>query len=425
LRTEDSIDRDPTSPARPGGIGYPPRMHQIIDIRTARRLALARAGLLKPEWTGFPTRPGRGEKRQREAAHAVIDRFGYLQLDTVSVAGARSHALVLLSRLGGFQRTLGEQLLEPGEPLFEYWGHEACWMPIELYPVFAFRRRGFLKSRWWLRAMDGHKHLGREVLKRIRDDGPIRSSDLDGKGKGGWWGHKPAKRVVVALWTSGALAIRERSKFQRTFDLSERVIPERFLSEKVSRSEGIRLLVHRALGGHGWATTGTLAQTWRFTGIRPDLEKALRQLVSAGSVVPCSLETGDRVIPGWIRPEDLDLAERLRGIRPGNRNGVLLSPFDPVLWDRKRVAQLFGFDQVLEIFKPAPQRKYGYFCLPVLAGERLIARVDLKADRARGRLTVLSRRFESTNSAIPGDGDREPYEHALQRYADAVELVVK
>jgi uncharacterized protein YcaQ len=400
-------------------------MHHQIDVRTARRLALARAGLLKPEWTGLPSRSGRGEKGQRKAAHAVIDRFGYLQLDTVSVAGARSHALVLLSRLGGFRRELGERLLEPGEPLFEYWGHEACWMPIGLYPVFAFRRNGLRKSRWWLRAMDGHKPLAREVLKRIRDGGPIRSSDLDGKGKGGWWGHKPAKRVVVALWTSGELAIRGRSSFQRTFDLPERVIPGRYLKEKISRSDGIRLLLYRALEGHGWATTGTLAQTWRFTGIRPDIEKAMRRLVAEGAVVPCSLETEDRAIAGWIRPEDLELAERLRDVRPGNRKGVLLSPFDPVLWDRKRVAQLFGFDQVLEIFKPAPQRKYGYFCLPVLAGERLIARVDLKADRSKGRLRVLSRRFESTNSATPGDGDHEPYETALRRYAESVELIVK
>jgi uncharacterized protein YcaQ len=400
-------------------------MPHTIDIRTARRLALARAGLLKPEWTGLSTGSGRGEKQQRKAAHAVIDRFGYLQLDTVSVAGARSHAMVLLSRLGGFPRELGERLLEPGEPLFEYWGHEACWLPIELYPAFGFRRRGLSKSRWWLRAMEGQESLAREVMKRIREEGPIRSSDLGGKGKGGWWGHKPAKRVVVALWTSGALAIRERSKFQRTFDLPDRVIPESFLKKRVSRPDGIRILMHRALDGHGWATTGTLAQTWRFTGIRPDLEKALRQLVSAGSVVPCSLKTGDRDIPGWIRPEDLELAERLRRVRPGTRNGVLLSPFDPVLWDRKRVSQLFGFDQVLEIFKPAPERKYGYFCLPVLAGERLIGRVDLKANRAKGRLKVLSRRFESTSSSTPGDRDREPYERALERYASSVELVVR
>jgi hypothetical protein len=242
--------------------------------------------------------------------------------------------------------------------------------------------------------MNGNAGLARDIRKRIRDEGPLRSADLDGSGSGGWWGHKPAKRVAIALWSSGDLAIRERSRFQRTFDLAERVIPEDLRAVRVSRREAFRTLLGLALDGHGWATTGTLAATWRLRNVREDVRRALEDLREEGTVVPCRLHGDGKPVPGWIRPRDLELAERLRTVRPRGDRGVLLSPFDPVLWDRGRVARLFGFDQVLEIFKPAAARRFGYFCLPVLAGERLVARVDLKADRENGRLHVLSRRFE-------------------------------
>ncbi len=140
--------------------------------------------------------------------------------------------------------------------------------------------------------------------------------------------------------------------------------------------------------------------------------------------MPCSLENpGGRATQGWIRPDDRELAARLETVRPRRDSGVLLSPFDPLLWDRIRVRRLFGFDQVLEIFKPAAQRIYGYYCLPVLSGERLIARLDLKADRRSGVLRVLSCRFEGTaNSAPAASRDGEAAQAALVRYADALEL---
>jgi uncharacterized protein YcaQ len=391
-------------------------------MRSARRLALAKAGLLKPEWTGLPSRGGRGARRQRATAHTIIQRFGYLQLDTVSVAGARSHGLVLLSRLEGFDAALGERLLQPGEPLFEYWGHEASWMPIEMYPLFQFRREGLRRSRYWKHWMHGQRAFARDILQRVRDEGPIRSADLDGRGEGGWWGHKPAKRVVVALWWSGDLAIRERSNFQRTFDLPERVIPDSIRSMQVGRADAVRALIHRALNGHGWATVGTLASTWRFRNMRHEIDRALADLQEAGIATPCALEAGGgRTMRGWIQAADLELAERLRRVRPDPSRAVLLSPFDPVLWDRGRVAHLFGFDQLLEIFKPVEQRRYGYFCLPVLAADRLIARVDLKADRSRGEVHVLSCRFESTGSKRAGSRpERAAVHRALLRHHTAL-----
>jgi uncharacterized protein YcaQ len=393
---------------------------ETLDVRAARRLALARAGLLNPEWTGMPARAAGRGRRARRAARAVIGRFGYLQLDTVSIVGARSHALVLHSRLEGFDPALGEDLLRPGEPLFEYWGHEASWLPIELYPVFAFRRREFRRHPWWGDILGTHPRIARDLRRRIRAEGALRSADLEGRGSRGWWDLKTAKRVALALWSSGELAIRERRNFQRSYDLAERVIPAEWLrAPSIPERDALPRLLLLALGGHGWATTGTLARTWRLVNRRRAIDGALRRLREEGRIVPCAVEAEGRRTKGWIRPEDLELAARLRRVRPRADRGVLLSPFDPVLWERDRVRLLFGFDQVLEIFKPAAQRKYGYFCLPVLAGERLVARFDLKADRPAGVLRVLSARFEDDG---PPAADRRAAAGALGRLTGALGL---
>jgi uncharacterized protein YcaQ len=151
----------------------------------------------------------------------------------------------------------------------------------------------------------------------------------------------------------------------------------------------------------------------------------MRRLQDKAAIVPCVVEAADGArVMGWTRPAFLALAARLEKGRPRGDRGVLLSPFDPVLWDRPRVARLFGFDALLEIFKPAPVRKYGYYCLPVLAGERLVARVDLKAERRAGTLRVLSAHFEQARGARAAE-DREAMHSALGRYADALALDVE
>jgi len=398
---------------------------ETIDLRAARRLALSRSGLLKPEWTGMPSRASGHGKRARAAAHRIIQRFGYLQLDTVSITGARSHSIVLQSRLDGFDAAFAEELLQPGEPIFEYWGHEASWIPIEHYPAFDFRRKDFRHHPWWGDLIGEHPEVAENLRKRIRDEGPLRSLDMEGSGSQGWWDLKVAKKVASGMWSSGELAIRERRAFQRTYDLAERVIPDRWRQEAVEKDRAIETLALRALAGHGWATTGTISQTFRLA--QKDVVAALDRLRESNDIVPCNLILdGRRKGRGWIRPEDLNLAARLEAVRPRRSRGVLLSPFDPVLWDRKRVQQLFGFHQMLEIFKPAEKRIYGYYCLPVLAGEHLVARYDLKADRKRGVLEILSRRFEGDDRSKPSNtADGEAARTALDRYSRAVGLEVK
>jgi len=345
-----------------------------------------------------------------------------LQLDTVSIAGARSHSIVLLSRLEGLDASLGEELLRPGGGLFEYWGHEVSWIPDELYPAFAWRRRAFRTHPWWGDLKSEHPDVARALLRKIRKDGPLRAIDMEGRGSRGWWDLKPARRVASALWSSGELAIRERRHFQRTYDLCENVIDPARRKERMSRSRALEVLLLKALDGHGWATTGTLAATWRLRNMQADVKAALGRLVGRGELAACALERpGQRARAGWIRPSDLELAERLRRVRPREERGVLLSPFDPLIWDRQRTAELFDFDQKLEIFKPASRREYGYYCLPVLAGERLIGRTDLKAERKQGRLRVLSLRYEATGTGRAGSAAEEAAVRcALERYARGV-----
>lgn len=400
---------------------------ESLSIRDVRRLALAKAGLLKPEWTKMPTRVRGSGKTAREAAHQIIKRFGYLQLDTVSIAGARSHTIVLLSRLKGFDPALGEALLNSEAPLFEYWGHEACWIPMELYPALGFRRREFKHHPWWGNIVGNHPGVTRRLRRRIRESGPIRSIEMEGQGSSGWWDLKIAKKVATALWSSGELAILERKNFQRTYDLASRVIPQRVRDRRMTPAAGLDVLLLKALDGHGWATVGTLAATWRLRNRKEKIKASLGRLIREGHMVPCELQDAkQRPVAGFVQPRDLELAARLSNVRPRDDQGVLLSPFDPVLWDRARVAKLFRFDQVLEIFKPAPRRTYGYYCLPVLAGERLVSRVDLKADRKNRRLKVISCQFEeNSKKSLQFSSDREATQSALKRYAASLDLEIQ
>jgi uncharacterized protein YcaQ len=404
-------------------------MH-AISLKAARRLALARAGLLPTKLSGLPARAagprGRG-KRTQDAIAKVIDRFGYLQLDTISVAGARTQSIVLCSRLAGMDASLAEELLQPGQPYFEYWGHEACWLPMSMYPYFEFRRQEFRVHPWWGDIITANRKAADALLARIRDEGPLRSMELEEepgvkRSSEGWWETKLSKRIAEALWSSGELAIRERRNFHRIFDLAERVIPAEVYDVQASDADSMDTLLLRALAAHGWATTGTLAATWRLRNRRPAIQASLERLHESGVIAPCELHDRKDQVAGWIRTQDLETAALVESYRLHALHPVLLSPFDPVLWDRARVARLFGFEQVLEIYKPQPIRQYGYYCLPVLSGEWLVGRVDLKSHRQEGRLEVRAwHREKPPRGKTEGDVD-EAVSNALQRYATSVGL---
>jgi len=391
-----------------------------LHPRSVRRLAIARAGPGQPERTGLGRRAAGTGARARAAACEVVRRFGYLQLDTVSVSGARSHTLVLMSRLDGVTPALAETLLAPGTPLFEYWGHEACWLPLELYPYMEFRRREFATHPWWGDVIGEHPRVARTILDRLAAEGPLKAVEFKtGPARAGWWDLGAAKKVLSALWSRGDVAIRQRTSFQREFDLAERVIPGEIRCQSRDRAESVRHLLLRALAGHGWATTGTLAATWRFRNMAGELADALAVLCESGDVMAATVETDAGRRAGWIRPQDAELAETLSAARPRQDRGVLLSPFDPLIWDRGRTQALFGFRQAIEIYKPAAQREFGYYCLPILAGDRFIGRIDIKAFRQEGRLRVVSNHWEE---AVPQPRHRAAADFALARLANALGL---
>ncbi|MEM9293870.1 MAG: crosslink repair DNA glycosylase YcaQ family protein [Acidobacteriota bacterium] len=372
-------------------------------------------------WSELPRRAAGSGQRAQQRCLEVIRRFGYLQLDSVSVCGLRSHALVLLSRLQGLDPGLPESLLYPGSQLFEYWGHEASWLPMESYPVFAFRRREFRVHPWWGDLLGEHADLADGILQRLQSEGPLTSAELGRRRSSGWWNLGLTKKVVIALWSAGDVGIRERKGFHRTFDLTENLIPEVYRASDWSTDRSLRYLLLKALDGHGWASTATLIATWRIQRQRKQVLESLAALEDEGKIVRCRLRCAGRPsgIDGWIQPQHLELVDPLRRIRPAKDRGTLLSPFDPVLWDRQRVQLLFGFEQILEIYKPADQRRWGYYCLPVLAGDSLIGRVDLKADKRQGALRVLATHFESDSTTAE---QKTAMASALRNYADALAL---
>jgi len=398
-------------------------MSESLSTRQVRRLALVRAGLLRAERTGLPDRAAGRGVRARQRCYSIIERFGYLQLDTVAITGARTHAIVLASRLKSFQADFAELLLTPGEPLFEYWGHEACWLPLSLYPAFAFRRRDYRVHPWWGDVLTENKALADEILHRLEVEGALRSIDFEGTRSDHVWASKNTTRVAEALWSAGDIAVRERVRFQRSFDLTERVIPEAIRQVRMTDDDALDALLLKALEGHGWATTGTLSATWRLRNQRAAIVASLQRLTESGDIIPCNMTTKERVVAGWVRTVDLELVPDLDALRPRAVKGVLLSPFDPVLWDRARTQTLFNFELLLEIYKPAVERQFGYYCLPVLAGEQLVARVDLKADRKQGRLEVLSCHLEA-HAARPRiiKRTRAAIRSATARFAQAVAL---
>ena len=331
---------------------------ESLNPRQVRRLALARAGLLKPALTGLPTRAAGKGPRARSRCHSIVERFGYLQLDSVSVSGARTHAIVLASRLENLDASLGEELLSPGEPLFEYWGHEACWMPMALVPLcFAFRRREFQVHPWRGDLLGEHPRMAVEIMRRVEQEGafPIRGSG--GQRRPGLVGFQAFEARRRGFVVRRGTRHREPAPLPQKIRSARARHPARRLPRqrrRVTRKPST-CCCSKALEGHGWATTGTLSATWRLVNCRRS---------SGGIVTAPRGKRPNRAVQAAGKPNGncpAGCARKISDLAAGSRQlpdragtgACLLSPFDPVLWDRERVRLLFDFDQVLEIYKPA------------------------------------------------------------------------
>ena len=353
---------------------------QQIDNATARRLFLDAHGL-----TERPAGPGKGADLA-----ALIHRLGFVQVDSVNTL-ARAHDLILFSRRPAYRPDNLRRLNDRDRATFEHWTHDASVIPTAFFPHWRLRfarDRARLGERW----KDWHGsafHAEIEtVLRHVTDHGAVHSAEI-GEGRAekstGWWDWHPSKIALEYLWRSGDLAITRREGFRKFYDLTERVIPPEHLNAHIPEAQVIDWACTAALDRLGFATSGELAAF--FALITPTEAKDwAAQALARGDVIEAAITCTDgsprKVL---LRPETRD---RLADLPEAPGRMRLLSPFDPALRDRKRAERLFGFHYRIEIFVPEAQRKYGYYVFPLLEGERIVARIDIAADRQAGALAV-------------------------------------
>ncbi|HZI34339.1 MAG TPA: crosslink repair DNA glycosylase YcaQ family protein [Gaiellales bacterium] len=373
-------------------------MSRTVSTAELRRRAVAAQG--------YASRTRRG--RPAEVA-AAVDRLGCVQLDSIS-AVERSHRITLAGRVGSYPRGTVSKLLGQGR-IFEYWAHEACLVPIGDWPVWRRRMHERRSHHWFGPVIDRDPELADRVLSEIRERGPLGSRDFEGARSGGMWGWKPARRMLDALWTAGDLVVSGRNGFQRLYDLPERVIPDEILGAPTpGEDEFLRALVLRAVRARGVLTEYGVVEHNRLRGGTARIRPHVDALVADGALE--RLEVADGGPPVLVAS----------GPRPAGSAAaaVLLSPFDNLLWDRPFAARVLGFEHLIEVYKPPPERRYGYYVLPFLLGDRIVARLDIRSDRRAGVLRVLAHYPEPR--VRWGARHEAGLERALERLAATVGL---
>ncbi len=363
-----------------------------LSAAEARRAALAAQGFAEPRRSG-----GRAIRR-------LFDRVGLVQIDSVNVL-SRAHYLPGFARLGPYEREAVDRAAHYApRRLFEYWGHEASLMPVELQPLLRWRMARAHDEAWggMRRVARERPQLLRDVLEQVRERGPIAARDLAEqrpRRSGPWWDWSESKQAIELLFWSGEVTSARRRNFERLYDLPERVLPRAVLDTPTPAPEDAqRALVALAARSLGVAAEPELRDYFRL----PVAEARARiaELVEAGELLPVSVE-------GWKAPAYLHRDARIpRRVEAR----ALLGPFDNLLWERGRLERLFGFRFRLELYVPRPKRVHGYYVLPLLLGDRLVARADLKADRHAGVLRVHAVHLEPDAPPETGDALRAELE---------------
>ncbi|MEU2000130.1 winged helix-turn-helix domain-containing protein [Rhodococcus sp. NPDC019627] len=382
-----------------------------MTAAAARKSALWAQGFADARPTGIPT---------RRHIRSVLDRIGLFQIDSVSVA-ARAHYVPLFSRIGVYDRGLLDSAAwshraRTPRMLAEYWAHEAAFIPVEDWPLFRWRMHRYRHGRWAgeARVLDRNPTLAADVLDVIRAVGPSSARDVEKHlevdrpdRKGPWWDRSDTKVVCEQLFAAGALAVDKRVAFTRHYDLTDRVVPERILAQEYSEEESIRRLVGRSAWALGVATESDLRDYYRLSPAQ--IKPAVEDLVEDGVLHAVSVRGWD--VPAYMH-RDVRTPRRVEG-------AALLCPFDPLVFFRPRTERMFDFRYRLEIYTPAHKRVHGYYVFPFLLDGELVARVDVKADRARGALEVRSAFVEA--GARP-ERVVEPLLSELYRMAEWLEL---
>jgi uncharacterized protein len=355
-------------------------MSRELSARQARRIALAAQGLAGQRPAG-PVTPPRFRK--------LAQRLGVLQIDSVNVF-ARAHYMPVFARLGAYPQGLLEREAWGKRPsLFEYWGHVASLMPVELQPLFRWRMQqyrtpGGAKKSGLAAFAEARRDYVAGVLKEIERRGPVTGGDFaEGKREAGWWNWSDGKMAVEWLFAAGLVSVKTRRGFERVYDLTERVIPRATLAAPTpSETDAKRELVLIGARAMGVATVADLADYFRI--LQVEAKARADELVEAGQLERVKVE-------GWRAPAYLASDARLpRKVEAA----TLLSPFDNLIWRRERTERMFNARFRIEIYTPAAQRTHGYYVYPFLLADRIAARVDLKADRAAGVLRVQAAHLE-------------------------------
>jgi hypothetical protein len=356
-----------------------------------------------------------GATSRRGGVPAMLRRVGAVQLDTISVL-ARSHELVAYARLGAVSRQRIEQAYwHAAKPVaFEYWAHAACVLPIEQWPYFAFRRRA-LRARG-IRWHQSHQETCDKVLARLRAEGPLTATQLGGAKAGGpWWDWSDVKIAVEWLLDTGDVICARRTGWRRVYDLPERVLPSEMLNAEPSDLECLAYLAGVTARALGVVTQADLVEYHRLNYLTSEKSQHTRlvaEAAQAAGLIPVTIAGPDpaasRFSSGWADPAAL--AEDRTALRGRNRV-TLLSPFDSLIWDRKRTRQMFGFEHSLEAYVPKHKRVHGYFTMPLLAGGQLAGRVD----PAREGKTLIARKVSLERASAA-----EPMAQALREAASWV-----
>ncbi len=360
-------------------------MPDQISIQVARQVMLAAQSLDRP-----PDRPA-----VKADILDLIRRMGALQIDTIHVV-ARSPYLVLWSRLGDYPARWLDELLDEGA-IFEYWAHAMCFLPIEDYPLYRRRMLDAIKGqawplKWAVKWSQEHPEIIERIRTHLREKGAVRSIEFENKNPrpGGWWNWKEEKDALVALFFTGEVMTARRQNFQRVYDLRERVLPDWDDTAASSTEEMRRTLALKAVCALGIAIPSWVSNYFQMP-IR-GMPRQLEALAAEGLLQEVQVER----IPGpaYIH---LDRIKLLEEAASGKRKPVLttlLSPFDPLVWDRQRGGDLFNFDYKIECYTPAPKRRYGYFSLPILHRGQIVGRLDPKAHRTQGIFEIKAVHLE-------------------------------
>src|SRR5580658_8691772 len=382
-----------------------PAAELTITPEEARKITLRAQGFLGAAASGPPDPAARGSK-----VGAMLRRIGAVQLDTISVL-ARSHELVAYARLGAVSRQQIEQAYwNATKPVaFEYWAHAACVLPIEQWPYFAFRRRA-LRARG-IRWHQSHQETCDKVLARLRAEGPLTATQLGGAKAGGpWWDWSDVKIAVEWLLDTGDVICARRTGWRRVYDVPERVLPGELLNAEPSDLECLAYLAGVTARALGVVTQADLIEYHRLNYLTSEKSQHTRlvaEAAQAAGLTPVAIAGAARSFaPAWADPAALEqIADR------GRHRVTLLSPFDSLVWDRKRTLRMFGFEHSLEAYVPKHKRVHGYFTMPLLAGGQLAGRVD----PAREGATLIARKVSLERASAA-----EPMAQALREAASWV-----